>query len=91
MVWHAMIFGHAPIIFPAVLGVPVAFSRAFYVHLVLLHVSLSARIAGDLAGWGELRRWGGLLNALVVVLFLANTARSLGKASAERRAPSAER
>jgi hypothetical protein len=72
----AMIFGHAPIIFPAVLGVPITFRPTFYVHLVLLHLSLLVRIAGDVAEWWAGRRWGGLLNAVVLLLFLANTAYS---------------
>jgi len=72
----AMIFGHAPLIFPAVLGISVAFRPAFYAHLVLLHLSLLLRVAGDLAGWWPGRQWGGLLNAVALLLFLANTARS---------------
>ena len=77
----AMIFAHAPIIFPAVLGLRVPFRRPFYVHVALLHLSLLLRITGDLADrWPE-RRWGGLLNAAALALFLANTARAawLGK------------
>ena len=70
----AMIFGHAPIIFPAVLGVPVAFRPAFYAHLVLLHASLALRMVGDLLPSIPARQWGGLLNVLALLLFLANTA-----------------
>jgi hypothetical protein len=70
----SMIFGHAPIIFPAVLGIPIAYRPAFYVHLALLHASLLLRVAGDLAPWPAARAWGGLLNGLAVVLFLAGTA-----------------
>lgn len=69
----SMIFGHAPIIFPAVLGVPVLFHSTFYTHLVVLHGSLLLRIIGDLIGWLPGRQWGGLLNGVAVVLFLANT------------------
>lgn len=72
----AMIFGHAPIIFPAVLGVPVPFRSAFYAHLAVLHVSLVLRVSGDLAAWGPGRQWGGLLNVVAVLLFLGNTALS---------------
>jgi hypothetical protein len=57
-----------------VLRVPVPFRPTFYAHLVLLHLSLMLRVAGDLAAWWPARRWGGLLNGLVLVLFLANTA-----------------
>jgi hypothetical protein len=69
----AMIFGHAPIIFPAVLGAPITFRPAFYAHLALLHLSLALRVIGDLAPWWLGRKWGGLLNVGVILLFLANT------------------
>jgi len=68
----AMIFGHAPIIFPAVVGVPVPFRPAFYAHLGLLHFSLLLRVVGDLGASLPLRQWGGLLNVAAVLLFLAN-------------------
>ena len=67
----SMIFGHAPIIFPAVLGVRVAYRRIFYLPLGLLHASLVVRMVGDAASWLAGRRWGGLLNALAIVLFFA--------------------
>lgn len=70
----AMIFGHAPIVFPAILGRPIAFRPTFYAHLGLLHLTLVLRIAGDLAGWLPGRQWGGLLNAAAILLFLGNTA-----------------
>src|SRR5262245_14447737 len=37
----AMIFAHAPIVFPAITGVPLAFRRVSYVPLGLLHASLA--------------------------------------------------
>ncbi len=67
----SMIFGHAPIIFPSVLRLPLSYTPLYYLPLVLLHISLAARIAGDLLLSFELRRWGGLLNVAAVVLFLA--------------------
>jgi hypothetical protein len=63
----SMIFGHAPIIFPAVLGLPIPFRPAFYVPLALLHASLLLRVAGDIAGWLALRQWGGLLNEVALL------------------------
>jgi hypothetical protein len=69
----SMIFGHAPIIFPAVLNQPVPFRQGFYVHLGLLHGSLLLRIGGDLAAWWPGRKWGGLLNVVALLVFLANT------------------
>lgn len=83
----SMIFGHAPIIFPSVTDAAMPFQRAFYGHLALLHLSLSLRVGGDLAAWLPGRRWGGLLNVLAVLLFLANNVRAvaLGKAYARNR------
>jgi hypothetical protein len=78
----SMILGHAPIIFPAVLGVRIAYRPAFYAHLALLHASLVLRVAADLAAWPGGRAWGALLNGAAVVLFLANT---VGGAVAARR------
>lgn len=66
----AMVFGHAPIVVPAVLGVALAHHRGFYAALAALHGSLLVRVAGDLAADYELRRWGGMLNALTLLLFL---------------------
>ena len=69
----SMIFGHAPVIFPGVLGVAIPFRRFFYAHLALLHTGLALRIGGDLAADFTLARWGGLLNASAIGLFLAAT------------------
>jgi hypothetical protein len=69
----SMIFGHAPIIFPALLGVRMTYGSHFYAHLALLHVSLVMRVVGDLGGLFTLRLWGGLLNTAAIILFLAMT------------------
>lgn len=73
----SMIFGHAPVIFPSVLHLPVAYRPYFYGHLVVLHASLVLRVGGDLFGLFTARRWGSLLNAGAVMLFLAGTALSV--------------
>lgn len=69
----SMIFGHAPVIIPAVMGVKIPYTPVFYVHLALLHLSLVLRVAGDLLPNWPVRRWGGLLNEVAVVLFLVVT------------------
>ena len=73
----SMIFGHAPVIFPVVLKLPVAFRPSFYFHLGLLHLSLLLRIAGDISQIDPLRKWGSLLNAVAILLFLYNTVTSI--------------
>ena len=74
----SMVFAHAPVIFPAVLGLPLAYRPAFYLHVGLLHVSLLLRIVGDLVdSLGRWRVWGGLLNAAALLLFMLNTGRSI--------------
>jgi hypothetical protein len=69
----AMIFGHAPIIIPALLNLPVRFRAWHYLPLLVLHLSLLIRISGDLIGSGDVRRWGGMLNGLAILLFLIVT------------------
>jgi hypothetical protein len=70
----SMVFGHAPIIFPAVLRVGVPYHPAFYVPLALLHASLLVRLAGDAAGDFGWTRAGGLGNAVALAAFIAGTA-----------------
>lgn len=79
----SMIFGHAPIVFPAILGKPLPFHTRFYAHLALLHMSVAIRLTGDLvADLGRWRAWGGLLNAFALLIFLLNTISSVAFASA---------
>jgi hypothetical protein len=67
-----------PIIFPAVLGVPLPYRKSFYLHVGVLHLSLTARVVGDLVDvLGRWRGWGGLLNAAAMLLFLINTVHSM--------------
>ncbi len=85
----SMIFAHAPIIFPAVAGRPLLFSRVFYAHVVLLHLSLLARIGGDLSGSIAAYKWGGMFNVVALFAFMLNTAaavlRTGRKGGIERR------
>jgi hypothetical protein len=73
----SMIFGHAPIIFPAILGAPITYNSAFYAQLTLLHLSLVLRVTGDLSGQMDVRRIGGLLNEVAILLFLGLTIYSI--------------
>jgi len=83
-----MIFGHAPIIFPAVLGVRMQFSRRFYLHLVLLEGSVAWRVIGDISNGWSMRQWAGLINGVAILVFLVNTVTSVRrKAAATAGAP----
>ena len=75
----SMIFAHAPIILPIVTGWDLPFHNTFYLHAVLLHVSLLLRVVGDLGGWPSLQRCGGALNVLAVSFFLISSVRALGQ------------
>ena len=72
-----MIFAHAPVILPSVTDVSLPFQKSFYAHVILLHFSLLLRISGDLAELPSARMWGGMLNGLAIVLFLANNVRAV--------------
>lgn len=82
----SMIFGHAPVIIPAVMGMPVKYLPIFYLHLGLLHTSLVLRVVGDLLFWQSTRRWGGLLNEVAVILFLLVTGLAARQGRQDRQA-----
>ena len=66
----SMVLGHAPVVFPTVLGITMRFNRGFYAPVVLLHATLALRIGGDLVAWMPGWKYGGISNAVAVVLFL---------------------
>jgi hypothetical protein len=68
----AMVFGHAPIILPAVTGVPVGFGTLLYGPLALLHLSVAMRVAGDLLAAWSLRSWSGPAAAAAIAWFIAS-------------------
>ncbi|MEW5887707.1 MAG: hypothetical protein AB1768_01455 [Pseudomonadota bacterium] len=84
----AMVFGHAPIIFPAVLRLAVPYNPGFYLPLALLHASVLARVAGDLLGWLDWRGGAGVLNGIALLAFVASTAAAVvrGRRGAQRSA-----
>lgn len=85
----SMVFGHAPIIFPAVLRVAVPYHASFYLPLALLHVSLLLRAGAGLMGWFEGRSLGGMLNALALLAFVVSTATAVIRGRMAARAVSA--
>jgi hypothetical protein len=80
----SMVFGHAPVILPAVLRIAFPYRPVLYVPLALLHAGLCTRVAGDLAASAPLREAGGLANVASIALFVL-TAVALVLASARRK------
>jgi hypothetical protein len=70
----SMVFGHAPIIFPAVLRITVPYTPWLYGPLVLLHATLALRLLADLAAWPAGMAAGGLGNVAAVLLFIVTMA-----------------
>lgn len=67
----SMVFGHAPIIFPAVTRIKIPYHPALYLPLTLLHLTLALRVFGSLDDKFALRQQAALLNGLVLVVFIA--------------------
>ncbi len=70
----SMIFGHAPVIFPAIAKVRIPYHPTFYLPLIVLHGAMLARIGGDLLELQGLRSLGGAFNAIAIMLFILSTA-----------------
>src|SRR5512135_3043129 len=70
----SMVFGHAPVILPAVLRIAIPYRAALYAPLALLHLSLAVRVAGDLSASAPLRAAGGAGSALAIALFIVTAA-----------------
>ena len=75
----SMIFGHAPLIFPAILNVNMNFGKRFYIHLYMLHITLLLRVVSDIFFWNSGRLWGGILNGVSILLFFVMTVTSIRK------------
>jgi hypothetical protein len=84
----SMVFGHAPVILPAVLRVPLPYRSALYLPLALLHASLGARVLGGLLEEATVLRAGAWGNAAAIALFIATAATLvLGRAKARQGSP----
>jgi len=83
----SMIFAHAPVVVPAVLGRPLPYRWYFYVPLVLLHLSLLLRLLGGVAA-GNVVLWqtGGIANEVALLMFIAMVAITLIRSRRSRQA-----
>jgi len=83
-----MVFAHAPVIIPAVLGVRLPYHPLLYAPLALLHASLVLRlVGGDAVGSAVAWQWGGVLNEVAILLYVAVAAARVAGARVTRRAP----
>ena len=67
----SMIFGHAPIILPAVTGVRVRYSAAAYLPFVILHLSVLLRVVADLFERVDLCAASGPVTIIAFVAYAA--------------------
>jgi hypothetical protein len=65
-----MIFGHAPIILPALTGLPLTYHPVFYLSLAMLHLLLAYRTYSAFISDYAAQRIGGLFNATSILVFL---------------------
>jgi hypothetical protein len=81
----SMVFAHAPVIVPAVLGIALPYRRAMYGPLALLHAGLVLRLFGDLRGEVAIWQWGGGLDEAAILAFIGLAAWTAMKARRPRR------
>jgi len=65
----SMVFAHAPVVLPAVLGWDLPYRPVLWVPLGLLHASVAMRVVADLAGAATLRPWAGAANVVAIASF----------------------
>src|SRR5690606_37802508 len=65
----SMVFGHAPIVLPAVARLRLPYHPVLYLPLLVLQLSLAVRLAAGVAGDFALRQQAALANAAALLLF----------------------
>ena len=68
----SMIFGHAPIIFPAITGIRVTISGIAYIPLAVLHFSVVLRIVGGVSGEPDVRLFSAILTIIALIGFVGS-------------------
>lgn len=82
----SMVLAHAPVILPAVIRRPLPYRAFLWLPLVVLHVALAARVAGDVSGIDRLWQAGGVgtVAALLLLPVTAITSVLLGPNTSRR-------
>ena len=87
-----MLYAHAPIIFPALVGITAKpFHKFLYFPVAATHLLLLIRIYADYTGNFELRKWTGILQVAIMLSFFGGFAvLMLKERSRSRKRPIAE-
>lgn len=82
----SMVFGHAPVIVPALTGARVAYTPLLYLPLAVLHGTVAWRAGGNLLADPAMMRAGAVGNAAAIALFAVTMVTALwrGRASSIR-------
>lgn len=86
LVGHVLgtVFAHAPTMLASVAAVRVPFTNALYAPVLLLHLSLLTRVAGDIGGSLAVRRAGSLGNAAALMAFAVVAVATASRAARDR-------
>lgn len=69
----SMVFAHAPIVFPVLLGVPMRHHAGAWIPVALLSASLALRVVADVAGLPGVHKAGVAGNAVALAAFVLST------------------
>ncbi len=83
----SMIMAHAPIVIPALAGLAFPFGREMWIPLIFLQISVIVRVTGDLTGSYEMKRWGGMLNAIALALLVLIVITTVVRGEIAKRKP----
>lgn len=70
----SMIFAHALIILPAVIGIAIAYHPVLFGPILAMHAGLTLRVVSDLTLFPAGRQWGGMINGISLLWFLLTLA-----------------
>ena len=81
----SMIMAHAPIVIPALAGLPFPYTSLLWIPLVAFQFSVMLRVIGGLSAWFDIRKWGAMFNAVFLGIFLAMVIVSVIRGQVQKR------
>jgi hypothetical protein len=67
-----VIFGHAPMLAFSQFGVRLKKITPLFFYLFFLHAALAVRLVGGILNLYDVKKWGGMLNGVIFILFFAH-------------------